>query len=598
MLKIAYGILLFFGTIGKCSIGPFPNLCAREDKAGSATVPKDVKLPSSYKVSAVFTDWHAKSTMEIEETRMDETFAIETSTREHKLRWSTIQNNIVLRNKTECSVVKETLLFSLSSDITEIIPLNTSSISAFVSSIIDRNISGSNNYVRVVSGVEGVGWLGCVNVTESSAVVAVEVVYAGTDSFSPPSPGFKNPLVLSITISRFNNSSDVNSTMTSRISLDFAPFQEATELPTKLKVPHGIICNGLPVVEIPVEFPDDFVVLYTKKDQDGSVTGKLSYDSRHNISGESIFNGRAYFFNQSFSKDSYLVVHDASHGAEYIFSSTPSCVAHALPTAVGDMTSDQMTPAIQLLIPQFHSLNFSLYSNISAIGMSVLEYRAFSDGKVVEVVLDNLKATSIVTHFRGAIESSIVITIFPQDSISLISRLNGCYKHTSNELVSFVLSGVSMDKLYSWREEVVSDHMAIALAAIYNASISPYRLSFFFTSHDNIENTRVVLKVADGWEGATEMNASQFIVALNATLLGGITFTLSDKEVWKTMEAPLTPYPPPFPISPPSFIGYTGGSMFVLGIFMLIFGVAVGAGGVYAVLRRQRISTLAYQVFE
>ncbi|VDO27024.1 unnamed protein product [Haemonchus placei] len=54
------------------------------------------------------------------------------------------------------------------------------------------------------------------------------------------------------------------------------------------------------------------------------------------------------------------------------------------------------------------------------------------------------------------------------------------------------------------------------------------------------------------------------------------------------------------PSSPPStkYSGYTGGAMFVLGVFSLLLGVAIGAGGVFFVTKRQRISTLAYQVFE
>lgn len=58
------------------------------------------------------------------------------------------------------------------------------------------------------------------------------------------------------------------------------------------------------------------------------------------------------------------------------------------------------------------------------------------------------------------------------------------------------------------------------------------------------------------------------------------------------------PYPPIPDVIPPSFNGYTGGSMLVLGIFMIMLGVALGVGGVALVSRRQRLSTLAYQVFE
>lgn len=52
------------------------------------------------------------------------------------------------------------------------------------------------------------------------------------------------------------------------------------------------------------------------------------------------------------------------------------------------------------------------------------------------------------------------------------------------------------------------------------------------------------------------------------------------------------------PLPVPSFRGYTGGSMFVLGFFMLLLGGAIGVGIVYFIWKRQRFTGLAYQVFE
>lgn len=91
--------------------------------------------------------------------------------------------------------------------------------------------------------MEGVGWFGCLNdSTVADGVVAVEVgcgtigkninrfevVYAGK--------GQPSPLVLSVALSYYKNRSDVNSTMTSRISLDFSPFREVIDLESHLEV--------------------------------------------------------------------------------------------------------------------------------------------------------------------------------------------------------------------------------------------------------------------------------------------------------------------------------------------------------------------------
>ena len=89
------------------------------------------------------------------------------------------------------------------------------------------------------------------------------------------------------------------------------------------------------------------------------------------------------------------------------------------------------------------------------------------------------------------------------------------------------------------------------------------------------------------------------------------SFNVEDK-VWTATKGSLSKYPLPPPPSPPEpFQGYTGGSMFILGLFSLVFGAAIGkatrkepkkdfsgAGALFFITRRQRISTLAYQVFE
>ncbi|MFH4977574.1 hypothetical protein AB6A40_004283 [Gnathostoma spinigerum] len=49
---------------------------------------------------------------------------------------------------------------------------------------------------------------------------------------------------------------------------------------------------------------------------------------------------------------------------------------------------------------------------------------------------------------------------------------------------------------------------------------------------------------------------------------------------------------------PSSFMGYSGGSMLILAIFMLILGGAIGVGVAFFIYKRQHLSGLAYQVFE
>ncbi|VDM58710.1 unnamed protein product, partial [Angiostrongylus costaricensis] len=81
--------------------------------------------------------------------------------------------------------------------------------------------------------------------------------------------------------------------------------------------------------------------------------------------------------------------------------------------------------------------------------------------------------------------------------------------------------------------------------------------------------------------------------------VGSISFLLIFflKE-WVIVGKSFERYTPSSSSSISGYVGYTGGAMFVLGVFTLVLGVTIGAGGVFFVTRRQRISTLAYQVFE
>ncbi|KIH52040.1 hypothetical protein ANCDUO_17865, partial [Ancylostoma duodenale] len=99
-----------------------------------------------------------------------------------------------------------------------------------------------------------------------------------------------------------------------------------------------------------------------------------------------------------------------------------------------------------------------------------------------------------------------------------------------------------------------------------------------------------------------EVSSSALLEKLNTTISQGdwkFSVPTADKkqEEWIVAAKSLSRYAPPAP-SGSTYSGYTGGAMFVLGIFALLLGVAIGAGSVFFITKRQRISTLAYQVFE
>ncbi|GMT00606.1 hypothetical protein PENTCL1PPCAC_22780, partial [Pristionchus entomophagus] len=611
---VSWVLLLLYSTITICMSESLANKCAHTEHTEPSKLPSKMKIPPSFMVSSVFTDWIRNSTMIIDEIRNDTIYAIETTTRNGKEKWSSLGDQLLhIINDTNCSVVNEPVIFSLLPDIASTFSIspNVTSLAVLANAILDKNFDGNINGTRVVSGVEGVGWIVCLELPQS-AVVAVEVVYAGENSIMPPSFPFNNPVILSLALTYYTNASD-NDNVAERVSLDFSPFRQVLDLDRHLEIAHGVVCNGLDQQSnISITFPENFEVIYSKMDSNSNseVTSKLTYDKESDIIGESVIDGWATLLNKSFRKEDYFVVHDITRKTEFVFSSSPSCSIRLIPEETKTSALNEFTP-VDLFFPlNFSSLNFSLHSNVSLSNMRVLEYRAnynsSAGNKVVEAILHQSKLSTVSIYSEGALQSIMNMAVKNKsmpygDSVNLAAMLRGCFNSSSSNMVSFILNGVCMDSIWKWREDAVSNVIANDLLLNASVNISPYRLSFAYIEDaggdgKNI-NTRVILKVAERMEGSPEMTASQVVDHLRK-LSPKISFKISDTVTWETTGDGLVPYPPPPPVLPPSFNGYTSGSMLVMAIFMVMFGVAFGAGGVYVMLRRQRISTLAYQVFE
>ncbi|CCD70785.1 uncharacterized protein CELE_Y92H12BR.3 [Caenorhabditis elegans] len=139
--------------------------------------------------------------------------------------------------------------------------------------------------------------------------------------------------------------------------------------------------------------------------------------------------------------------------------------------------------------------------------------------------------------------------------------------------------------------------------------IIPYRVIVFYVeSRDS--GLEMIVRVAEktekkpgnvvGYNYTTELTTAEIFKLMNDSMtLDKMPIEVLKnngvKEEWMADASTMKMYPPE---NDDGFIGYTGGAMFVLAIFCLLIGVSIGAVGVFVATRRQRISTLAYQVFE
>ncbi|KAJ1361550.1 hypothetical protein KIN20_020826 [Parelaphostrongylus tenuis] len=244
--------------------------------------------------------------------------------------------------------------------------------------------------------------------------------------------------------------------------------------------------------------------------------------------------------------------------------------------------------------------------------------------------LNNKENVAVEVHFDGdeldsyttykivdghpSISSYTKFMRAPDSGVSpLLEEMRSCFAvedHNPNDTFTLIIKSKSMKDVYEHGVDKVASALAEALSNI--APIHPLRVRIFFDSGSRnslrvffsvVEKTDVKPATVPKYNYTAEVSSSVLIERLNKTISqGDWKFVVSDvgkdSEEWIVMGKSLERYTPS-PSGPmPSYVGYTGGAMFVLGIFTLVLGVSIGAAGVFFVTRRQRISTLAYQVFE
>ncbi|KAK6056968.1 hypothetical protein COOONC_05517 [Cooperia oncophora] len=254
-------------------------------------------------------------------------------------------------------------------------------------------------------------------------------------------------------------------------------------------------------------------------------------------------------------------------------------------------------------------------------GRTLSVYRAFDNktGEVVEVHFDGNWLEKYLTF--KLVDGRPSLTSYLRYSPTSSTRtshykepIRACFVQSSqaqdgNNTFVLEVKSKSVKDVYSRGVETVSAALANALSQI--APINPNRVRAFYDSGpDNSlrvffsvdEKADVKPSAVPKYNYTAEVASSDLLSKLNETISKGdwkfsVTTSEGKTEDWTVAARSLSRYAPSSS-SKTGYSGYTGGAMFVLGLFSLVLGVAIGAGGVFFVTKRQRISTLAYQVFE
>ncbi|WKX89296.1 hypothetical protein Q1695_008723 [Nippostrongylus brasiliensis] len=595
------------------------------------SLPDEIKFRDAYKVSGIISNWVEKTTAAFSELANSDGISITVSSRNESLHWLTVKNEgTFLHNKTAAHCgVSVTAPLAAFPQLSTISP-NLNSFSTFVAGLLEfsRNSTGEVRDNPVVAGLEGVRWVSCRNATNGTANLQLEVIYAGEKgSLQPPSKEFNNPLVLSVRISEYGNFSD-NSTLKSKLSVEFDQYDvPSAEYSSLLMIPTGTVCEGWKEAAIPLNVSDPFSVLIETVDEKKSKQETMVYYSPKEqlavVSGSKQGDSFPFFKEKNVADGVSSVVHDFKRGYEYALNQRGCVNLVALPSDSADVKSSDgalsMRSVTELLVTP--ELKFGKYGQIKA-----------DDGREHDIyrAVDNKTQDIVELHFDGdqLISSSIYKLLDGQPNLSSYTKyshvpsavpsqldeyMRSCFAMFSSEFPDnntfiFEVKSRSVKDVYSQGVEAVTSSLADALSQV--APINPLRVRAFYDSGSDKslrvffsvdEKPSVAPAVVPTYNFTAEVSSSELLKKLNETISQGdwkFSVMSSEKksEDWVVTAHSLKRYSAP--AEKHEYSGYTGGAMFVLGVFSLVIGVAIGAGGVFFATKRQRISTLAYQVFE
>ncbi|CAI4231282.1 unnamed protein product [Auanema sp. JU1783] len=613
-------LLLLLSTFSLTwGLGSVPNFCN-----GSLVPIKDLDqklidaFSGSYKITTVLTDWATKTTQSvIEISDKDRKTTIISDRDGTDLQYISDQGRFILINNTanSCSVQKEYKPFQLNDAILKRLGADGNSIADLVKKIAAKNYKGSMLSTRIMSGVEGIQWITCVN--DTNPPLQVELIFTGDLSIKPVSAAFKNPLVLFFRLSEFPN---INSTEpTTSFSFEIQTYSPAQDS-TVFDVPNGKVCEGWPSVKLPLTLPEPFSGIVTYKKGDSVIRAKVYYSNTSSTTAvcvDSLKSGEQIpFFNTKTTSDNVMsVIHDFNSGYEYSLASGKCASLAAIPADSADVLKNSPI-SIRPINEHFvnESLAWGQYGSISHFnGEELTVWRAADGESVLEVHIGKSQWTFTKTT-KNVIDSSVEITLAPLPPITVaVERSRECFADSSsgNNTFTFAVKGKKMADVLAIGESTLISALAAGLSKV--ALINPLRVSALFSPLPS-GDLGVFLTVADRnqkvpaetgkFNYTAEVTTDVLFNLLNSTFASNdwqFDVPTEDKktETWLAKSSSLARYPLPAPPPQPApYQGYTGGSMFVLGIFSLIIGSAIGAGIFFFITKKQGISTLAYQVFE
>ncbi|KHN87594.1 Uncharacterized protein Y92H12BR.3 [Toxocara canis] len=657
MMGISYGILIVSIYFLLHTTNAVKIQCASNVTRVSSDLPAKVEFPPVYTAAIRYSYWNKTSAL-INEQKLSSLWKLKRISRQGTTSFNVGKVNVTF-NETWCSTFQNvstlTDIYGLPNEVVEALHFDGFSISQLVHSILTANFSQKFYATEtvVVGGVEAVQWIGCERqIGASDKALQVEVAFAGPNSTAPYSPQVQNPIVLSIHIVLYN---ETNQSVIHYISFDISEIDvpKPSAIEDELDVPRGVYCNGMENTEIRASLPDKFEASFDYTDVYGKIVHDVDmlYDAEERIITfrmNALADRDAPFIgNVSLPKDFSLVnvIHDFKYGLQYILDGDNNACKEVkgIDADFGDVTLiDVATKEIDMKSPAQIIMNVSksefyyggkrLSEEGAELELYVSRSTPSTEGaySVVELLFstqpwlfDSSAAPflhSVAQYHKNESGMEVGRTVIRLHSFRNASGQTTrwtsvsaypCLRLVEDSYLYVNLKNSSLTALEKLGLSRVQSALRETLA--HTAGISVLRVAnFFFKQIQENVVAFFVIGEASGVAPANtkdRLNESSAIEArelLNSTLMErDISFVVIGSDLSKTelklartslgiIPSKWAPSPP----SPPSFNGYTGGSMFVLGLFMLLLGVGVGVGGMFFMWKRQRLTGLAYQVFE
>uniref|UniRef100_A0AC35FH25 Uncharacterized protein n=1 Tax=Panagrolaimus sp. PS1159 TaxID=55785 RepID=A0AC35FH25_9BILA len=625
-----------------------------QSKAMSANpLPHDIVLNATYATTVRYTNWNTNQTALITEKVFSDIFYAESKDRDQTQNYVVGKDSTLIYNNTSCM---NTLNSAFSPDLYPVDPLIKSTVtkgSYKIGEIIDKIMKTqfyyqSNIDSAVIGGVDAVVWVGCnFNVSNSTTGIQIAVFFAGNQQGQLPyNKNFKNPVALSIHFSTFEESNNTY-TLKTHSSVDITGLELTVEAEKEKYVlpPRGQFCENMTPITLPGTIPNrfgasiDFVNTKTKQidnieimyDNVLKVTHyALDFENDLDIPFVSGIN-----IPKGLSRAS--IYRDFNYGIQYITSKDGRICKDIKPldASFGDCIT--VNGKVEMVTPENILLNISnaqfyKYGNIILEGIEVESFvakRIQPDGGhfIVEVnfvptdwTVEAVKGRQLhsIVHYHKDRDSKLLYeTYIHFDSFQNYTALGPlwlknnvfpCTTDSVDDNFFYVnLQNVSLKDIQNYGTENVECALAESLSEAVNVSV--FRISYFMFKeagnsaiacfllgkNANVEPTKTAyLK--------KELTVAEFKDALNKTILSSgfvtklITEDLKPAAIKINRLGVINTSDEPIPA--PTFVGYSGGSMFILATFTFIFGAAIAVGTYIFYTKRRTISGMTYQVFE